>query len=136
MLGAFQGFTTPHGGKKTRRWSENATDDQVLALFQSLKEEMGIGKRIDLFVCSCAGSPMIIGFFKPRLFIPTTGIAHEEYDAGTAERQVSSSQSNQNQQHTDQDRVREIGYLFNRTYWHNGYAIEAADAWVNEVFDL
>jgi RimJ/RimL family protein N-acetyltransferase len=29
---------------------------------------------------------------------------------------------------TNKDRVLEIGYLFNRAYWHNGYAAEAAIA--------
>lgn len=31
-------------------------------------------------------------------------------------------------QDTPDGKVSEIGYLFNRRYWHNGYAIEAADA--------
>ena len=36
---------------------------------------------------------------------------------------------------TDKDRVLEIGYLFNRVYWHNGYAAEAAIACKQYVFD-
>lgn len=31
-------------------------------------------------------------------------------------------------QEIDGDRVREVGYLFNRAYWHRGYATEAATA--------
>ena len=36
---------------------------------------------------------------------------------------------------TDKDTVLEIGYLFNRTYWHNGYATEAAIACKRYAFD-
>ncbi|MGL5511969.1 MAG: GNAT family N-acetyltransferase, partial [Sporomusa sp.] len=37
---------------------------------------------------------------------------------------------------TDKDRVLEIGYLFNRAYWHNGYAAEAAIACKRYAFDV
>ena len=38
-------------------------------------------------------------------------------------------------QDTPGGRVAEIGYLFNRRYWHNGYAAEAADAVKNFAFE-
>jgi RimJ/RimL family protein N-acetyltransferase len=37
---------------------------------------------------------------------------------------------------TDKDSVLEIGYLFNRVYWHNGYAAEAAIASKRYAFDV
>ena len=37
---------------------------------------------------------------------------------------------------TGQDRVLEVGYLFNRAYWHNGYAAEAAIACKRYAFDV
>jgi len=37
---------------------------------------------------------------------------------------------------TDQDSVLEIGYLFNRAYWGNGYAAEAAIACKRYAFDV
>jgi len=36
---------------------------------------------------------------------------------------------------TDKDKVLEIGYLFNRAYWHKGYAAESAIACKNFAFD-
>ncbi|GHU71021.1 acetyltransferase [Clostridia bacterium] len=37
---------------------------------------------------------------------------------------------------TDMERVPEIGYLFNRAFWHNGYAAEAAVACKTYAFDV
>jgi RimJ/RimL family protein N-acetyltransferase len=36
---------------------------------------------------------------------------------------------------TDKDRVLEIGYFFNRAFWHKGYAAEAAAACKHYAFD-
>jgi beta-lactamase regulating signal transducer with metallopeptidase domain len=67
-----------HFVKTARRWSENVTDEQALALFQYLKDEMGITKRIELCVCSCVSSPMIIGFVNPIIFLPTDKLVRDE----------------------------------------------------------
>jgi len=64
--------------KMTKRWSVGITDEQTLTLMQNLKKEMGIAKRIELYVCLSAGSPMLIGLVKPRIFIPTVEMAHDE----------------------------------------------------------
>ena len=64
--------------KMTRRWSENITDETIVMLLQSLKEEMGITKRIELYLCSCAGSPMMIGFSRPRILLPTVKMTLDE----------------------------------------------------------
>jgi RimJ/RimL family protein N-acetyltransferase len=37
---------------------------------------------------------------------------------------------------TDKDRVLEVGYLFNRAFWHNGYAAEAAIACKRYAFEV
>ena len=37
---------------------------------------------------------------------------------------------------TDHDKVLEVGYLFNRAYWHNGFAAEAAIACKRYAFDV
>jgi len=37
---------------------------------------------------------------------------------------------------TDRESVLEVGYLFNRSYWHNGYAFEAAIACKRYAFNI
>jgi RimJ/RimL family protein N-acetyltransferase len=37
---------------------------------------------------------------------------------------------------TDKNRVLEIGYLFNKAFWHNGYAAEAAAACKKYSFEI
>ena len=64
--------------KMARHWGEKITDEQVLALFASLKAEMGITKRFELYICSSVGGPMMTGFLKPRIFLPTTELSQDE----------------------------------------------------------
>lgn len=63
--------------KMVRRWSEKITDKQILSLFQELKAEMGIKKRVSLYLCPF-GSPMIIGLIHPKLFLPTKNLEQDE----------------------------------------------------------
>ncbi|MBS6951881.1 MAG: M56 family metallopeptidase [Enterocloster asparagiformis] len=62
----------------TARWSETITDGQILTLFQTLKAQMGISQTIGLQICDSIGSPMLIGFIRPRILLPGAGYAQEE----------------------------------------------------------
>jgi len=64
--------------KMVRRWSEKITDEEVLTLFQNLKAEMGITQRIELCLCSYVGSPMMIGFVNPHIFLPSANFTQNE----------------------------------------------------------
>ena len=64
--------------KTAKRWSEAITDEQMLSLFHELKSEMGIKKRIELYLCPCVGSPMMIGIVKPKILLPTVELAQDE----------------------------------------------------------
>jgi len=64
--------------KTARRWSETITNKQILSTFNELKAEMGIKKRIGLCINPCAGSPMMIGFIKPQILLPTEELAEDE----------------------------------------------------------
>jgi len=58
--------------RMVNRWSEEITNQHMLAMLQSLKDEMGINKQVKLQVCSCITSPMLIGFFRPVVLLPST----------------------------------------------------------------
>ncbi len=64
--------------KLTARWSEPVSDERILALFQTLKTEMGIFREIGLQVCDSIGSPMMIGFARPRILLPRADFAPDE----------------------------------------------------------
>lgn len=64
--------------KMARRWSEDITDEQTLTLLQSLIIEIGISKRINLYLCSSVGSAMMIGLVNPRILLPKIDLAQDE----------------------------------------------------------
>ncbi|MCL2356674.1 MAG: M56 family metallopeptidase [Defluviitaleaceae bacterium] len=51
------------------RWSEKITDAQILSMYEKIRAEMGITRKIPLYACPF-GSPMVIGIIKPRIFLP------------------------------------------------------------------
>ena len=64
--------------KTTTRWSESITDEQEVALFQSVKEEMGITKSIGIYHCPFVNSPMMIGLVKPLILLTTAELTRDE----------------------------------------------------------
>jgi len=64
--------------KMIRHWSEKITDEQVLTLFQDIKKEMGTTKKIELYLCSCINSPMMIGLVNPKIFLPPVTFTKNE----------------------------------------------------------
>jgi len=63
--------------KTVLRWSEEITDIQILSLYENIKSEVGIKKRIPLYLCPF-GSPMMIGLINPRIFLPTKELTYDE----------------------------------------------------------
>jgi len=64
--------------RTTRRWSETITDEQIVSSFNEVKSEMGISKQVQLCLCPCVGSPMMIGLVKPRILLPTAELEQDE----------------------------------------------------------
>jgi beta-lactamase regulating signal transducer with metallopeptidase domain len=64
--------------KMAARWSVAVSDEQERTLFQDLKSEMGIKKRVGLYRCSCVNTPMLIGLAAPRILLPDSDFAADE----------------------------------------------------------
>ncbi|MCL2813506.1 MAG: extracellular solute-binding protein [Oscillospiraceae bacterium] len=64
--------------KVANRWREKVEDEQTEALFRDLKAEMKITGHIDLQLCPCVASPMLVGFVRPRILLPETNFAQDE----------------------------------------------------------
>ena len=75
---AFQSIRHYRFMKMVRRWSENINDGYVLSLLENLKSEMGISKRIPVFLCPFAIGPMMVGLIKPRILLPSIEMTHDE----------------------------------------------------------
>lgn len=66
--------------KTVNRWSEKVQDPTLLENFQKLKVDMGISSPIDLRLCVCITSPMIIGLKKPKILLPTIEYTAKEIE--------------------------------------------------------
>lgn len=64
--------------KMASRWWETVTDEPILVLFHNLKTQMGIPQSIGLQICGIIGSPMLLGFIRPRILLPGTEFADDE----------------------------------------------------------
>lgn len=64
--------------KMVNRWSEEITKKNILSVLNNLRIEMKIKPYVKLKTCPVIASPMIIGFFKPVILLPSTEIAAEE----------------------------------------------------------
>ncbi|WP_157950011.1 M56 family metallopeptidase [Vallitalea okinawensis] len=57
--------------KSINRWSEDILSTQIGCLTESLKEEMKISRKIHIKNCPCISTPMLVGFFKPTVLLPS-----------------------------------------------------------------
>ena len=64
-----------------RRWGEPVTDETTLAIFQSIKEEKGLGdKKIELRICEFVSGTLLTGFFRPMVVLPKKHFEADELD--------------------------------------------------------
>lgn len=53
-----------------RRWRKPVSDRRILALYDALRDEMGIRRAIPIYLCQAVDSPMIAGIFRPCILLP------------------------------------------------------------------
>lgn len=61
-----------------RRWRQPVADRRVLALYDEVRQDMGIRRSIPLFICRAAGSPMIVGIVHPCILLPDDRLSLSE----------------------------------------------------------
>lgn len=52
------------------RWSAPVTEEAILARLRFMLGAMGVSPRLEVLVCKDAKSPMLLGFFRPKLLLP------------------------------------------------------------------
>lgn len=57
--------------KLTHRWNEEVNDKQTVTLLAQVSAEMGILNAVQIHICPLISSPIMTGFFKPRILLPT-----------------------------------------------------------------
>lgn len=64
--------------KMASRWSEDVTNSQTLGVLHALKAEMNVATHVGLKTCPGITSPMLIGFLRPVVLLPSAKIASDE----------------------------------------------------------
>ncbi len=65
--------------KKISRWSIQITNNEVLEQYHDLCEEMKIKSNIKIVTCNQVQSPMLLGFMKPCIVLPSRDFTAEQY---------------------------------------------------------
>lgn len=61
-----------------RRWSHEITEPNILNVLHDAKEKMSMGVKIEIKECHCIYTPMLAGFIRPSIFLPSDIYASEE----------------------------------------------------------
>ncbi|HWP50774.1 MAG TPA: M23/M56 family metallopeptidase [Clostridia bacterium] len=63
------------------RWSTPVQDPAVTDLFKQNQRILEISHPIGLFTCITIASPMLVGFFRPKIFVPHLDIPKQQLDS-------------------------------------------------------
>ncbi len=64
--------------RTVKRWGERADDPRMLETLESMKSDMRIAAPVELRICPCVSSPMMIGFRKPAILLPRSDFSEDE----------------------------------------------------------
>lgn len=64
--------------KRLERWSTAVTNPFLLKIFEDTKARLGIVKNICLFQTSHTNSPLLVGLFRPRIYLPARQMSASE----------------------------------------------------------
>ncbi|WP_339164265.1 M56 family metallopeptidase [Siminovitchia sp. FSL W7-1587] len=67
-----------HFLKMVKRWSMKVEDLQVLNLLHDVQKKLRIKQQVELQICPGISSPMLIGFIRPTILLPTGNIPPDE----------------------------------------------------------
>lgn len=56
--------------RRIRRWQKPVTDLRIQVIYDRVREEMNVKRRIPIYVCPAADSPMVAGVIRPKLLLP------------------------------------------------------------------
>ena len=65
---------------RSKLWNRKIKDEFVLNLFEDLKREMGVPEKVKIYENRLIKSPMMVGFLKPRVLLPSEALLPEEYE--------------------------------------------------------
>ncbi|MFT3982416.1 MAG: M56 family metallopeptidase [Lachnospiraceae bacterium] len=61
-----------------KRWSEAGTTPEILRILDTLKQEQKIKAQIEYKTCPSISSPMMVGFFRPVILMPSIRLSEHE----------------------------------------------------------
>lgn len=64
--------------KMINRWNDDIKSTQILNSLEELKGDMNITYKINIKMCPCISTPMLIGFYKPIILLPTNNLSDKE----------------------------------------------------------
>lgn len=64
--------------KMVNRWSEAGTTPKILQILDTLKQEQKIKAQIEYKTCPGISSPMMVGFFRPVILMPSIQLSENE----------------------------------------------------------
>lgn len=64
--------------KRLLRWSVTIQDKQVCGILEECKKELGIRRNIALYQCSVLNTPILMGFFSPRILLPDVALTEKQ----------------------------------------------------------